>query len=472
MSFVPGAFADRPLRTREQVMEVLVSVADALDMPDKRGACICAGMCVAQEAGSDEDGDDIPEFWCPWNRADPESFQYEHDSEGDDGRSVGYFQQQKSSTGALWWGPTSQEMDLRSAATEFMRRLKKAGYDASNARTANDSVQRVQGSGRPDAYAKHWQLANDVYDNVVRGAPASGGGQVGWSGDPVWLPDVLRDEGLRCDVPDGAFGRGHGDFGDIWGVVCHHTGNNNASWQSIAFHPELGLASQLHLSREGVYTLCGVGIAWHAGNGSWPGLPTNGANQRTIGIEAANDGGGTPGKPHHIPWPDVQYDAYVRGVSAIMRKLGYDSSHAIGHKDWAGAAQGKWDPGGIDMNLFRADVQRRIFPPVPGKDPLMGVNIDRLNLAVDKLLATSPERNIYRDDDEDHDDTVGKIWSTYGMTREMVVEHEALMGEVGSILKVKRLADGKGPGAKDQWAIDRAKGVLAKAMAANPQVKL
>jgi hypothetical protein len=174
--------------------------------------------------------------------------------------------------------------------------------------------------------------------------------------DPLWLPEVLRAEGLEVREIAGWQGRGHGDFGNIWGVVCHHTGNNNASPESIAFHPELGLASQLHLSRAGIYTICGVGIAWHAGSGSWPGLPTDGANQYTIGIEGANDGGGTPGKPHHIPWPDVQYDAYVIGVAAILRRLSQPSSHSIDHKDWAGAAQGKWDRGGVNPDIFRANV--------------------------------------------------------------------------------------------------------------------
>lgn len=165
--------------------------------------------------------------------------------------------------------------------------------------------------------------------------------------DPVWLPDVLRAAGLRCDIWPGAFDNGHGDFGNIWGIVAHHTGSNGAGPGGIAHHPDLGLASQLHLSRTGVFTLCGVGIAYHAGQGSWPGLPTNNANQYTIGIEAANDG--TSG------WPAAQYDAYVRGCAAILKRLGHNSSRVIGHKEW-GAIQGKWDPGGIDMKRFRNDV--------------------------------------------------------------------------------------------------------------------
>ncbi|MGY4098034.1 peptidoglycan recognition protein family protein [Nocardia sp. R16R-3T] len=191
--------------------------------------------------------------------------------------------------------------------------------------------------------------------------------------DPTWLPDVLRAAGLQVREYPGWRDRGHGDFGDIWGVVCHHTGSFGESPRGIAEHPDLGLASQLHLSPEGVYTVCGVGVAWHAGMGSYPGLPTNGANQRTIGIEAANDGGGTPGLPHRESWPDAQYDAYVRGVGAILDHLGEPASHAIGHKEWAGAAQGKWDPGAIDMNIFRADVARAMDggTPTEGDDNML-----------------------------------------------------------------------------------------------------
>lgn len=176
--------------------------------------------------------------------------------------------------------------------------------------------------------------------------------------DPVWLPDVLRDWRLPIQVSEGAMGRGHGDMvSPLWGVVDHHTGSDNASWQSIAFHPSLGLASQLHLAQSGLITLCGIGIAWHAGNGSWPGLGTNNANPRTLGVEAANDGGGAPGRPHRMDWPAKQYDNYVLLNAAILTHERLLPSHSIGHKEWAGAAQGKWDPGGIDMHLFRLDIE-------------------------------------------------------------------------------------------------------------------
>ncbi|GAA4758803.1 N-acetylmuramoyl-L-alanine amidase [Gordonia alkaliphila] len=185
--------------------------------------------------------------------------------------------------------------------------------------------------------------------------------------DPIWLPEVLRAAGLPVTVMSGAMNRGHGDFGTIWGVMAHHTGAPATSTPGpgwIANHPQLGLASQLYLSRDGKFTVCGVGIAWHAGQGSYPGIPTNNANQVTIGIEAENSG--TEG------WSKPQYGAYVTGVAAILNKLGRDSSRVIGHKEWAGRTQGKWDPGGMDMSAFRRDVaaeQKRLkggdAPPKP-----------------------------------------------------------------------------------------------------------
>lgn len=180
--------------------------------------------------------------------------------------------------------------------------------------------------------------------------PPAGGIVVPKSGDPVWLADVLRAEGLEVEVLDGALERGHGDFGEIWGVMMHHTGGNPPSDNPgyIAKHPTLGLASQLHQNRKGQWTVCGVGIAYHAGVGSWPGIQKNNANAVTIGIEAENNG--TEG------WGPVQYDPYIRGVGAILRALERDSGRALGHKDWA-AIQGKWDPGSMDMNKARRDIQ-------------------------------------------------------------------------------------------------------------------
>ena len=303
---------------------------------------------------------------CDWimyaNRNDPESLNFPHERIGSDANSVGLFQQR-----APWWGTAADRMDPYRSAKLFFTELKKLDYN-NTARTPGWYAQAVQRSAYPDRYDKRMTEAQQLYDRIAaesggkHRAPEPAAQEVHTVGDPIWLADVLREEGLTCDIYPGAFNRGKGDFAGIWGVMAHHTGapaGSNPGPKAIAEHPSLGLASQLHLDRNGKYTLCGVGIAWHAGVGSYPGLPTNDANRLTIGIEAENSG--TEG------WQPAQYDAYVRGVAAILRKLGHDSSRVIGHKEWGGKAQGKWDPGGIDMDAFRRDVQKHIDKGKAGK---------------------------------------------------------------------------------------------------------
>ena len=197
-----------------------------------------------------------------------------------------------------------------------------------------------------------------------------------WTGDPVWLADVLRAEGVKLVEYPGWQRRGHGDFKDIRGVMVHHTGSDSASAASIANgRPDLpGPVSQLHIARDGTVTVVAVGVAWHAGVGMYPWLPTNMGNWHMIGIECANSGT-SPTAPHRKNWPDAQYNAIVNCCAAINRRLSQTSARTIGHKEYAGRAQGKWDPGAIDMDILRADIAVRIGteagtaptprPPVP-----------------------------------------------------------------------------------------------------------
>jgi N-acetyl-anhydromuramyl-L-alanine amidase AmpD len=197
-----------------------------------------------------------------------------------------------------------------------------------------------------------------------------------WTGDPVWIADVLRDEGVNLVEYPGWRSRGHGDFKDIRGVMVHHTGSDTASAASIANgRPDLaGPLSQLHIARDGTVTVVAVGVAWHAGAGMYPWVPANMGNWHLIGIECANTGT-SPSAPHRQNWPDAQYTALVRCCAAINRRLGQHASRTIGHKEYAGRVQGKWDPGAIDMDALRADVAARIGevrdpaptprPPVP-----------------------------------------------------------------------------------------------------------
>jgi hypothetical protein len=127
---------------------------------------------------------------------------------------------------------------------------------------------------------------------------------VGWTGDPVWLAEVLRAQEPKLNVvelPDW-MSYGHGDYGPIWGVMVHHTGNARADAMSIRNgRPDLrGPLSNLHIAQDGTVTVVAAGVCWHAGMGSYPGIPTDGGNQVLIGIECAwpRDTSHHPGYPN------------------------------------------------------------------------------------------------------------------------------------------------------------------------------
>lgn len=170
----------------------------------------------------------------------------------------------------------------------------------------------------------------------------------------TWLPAVLRTAGLKVAEADGWESRGRGDVEKVFGVLCHHTvGSKNGNMPSlktlIAGRTDLpGPLSQLGLGRDGTYYVIAAGKCNHAGKGSWQGL-TNG-NTNFIGIEAENTGG-----TDDFPWPEVQMNAYHRGVAAILQHIGRAVDFCAGHKEYALPAGRKSDPD-FDMNTFRLSV--------------------------------------------------------------------------------------------------------------------
>lgn len=199
--------------------------------------------------------------------------------------------------------------------------------------------------------------------------------------DPIWLPEKLKQAGLpvkifKDDVAD-AFNIGHGDMWDIEGHMEHHTGASGYSGpRSIARHPSLGLCSQLYLERTGIPWLCGVGVAWHGGTGggySW----IRDVNSQLTAVEMDNNG--TEG------WSSAQYWAGVTISAVILNEIGKPVSRNIGHKEWAGAAQGKWDPGGMNMDKRRADIANKMAE-LKGKPPEVPVIENQIN----RVLFFSP----------------------------------------------------------------------------------
>jgi hypothetical protein len=188
----------------------------------------------------------------------------------------------------------------------------------------------------------------------------------------LWLPDVLRAAGLQVIEVPGWQNRGHGDEGEVLGVLCHHTcgplhGEMPDLNVIIDGRPDLGgPLAQLALGRTGIFHVCSAGKCWHAGAGSWLGI-TDG-NSHFIGIEAENVGTNDAHGHPTDPWPDVQMDAYKRGVAAILKHIGAHPTMCAGHKEYA-LPHGRKDDPNFDMAAFRADVARLMDEAAPAAQP-------------------------------------------------------------------------------------------------------
>jgi hypothetical protein len=170
----------------------------------------------------------------------------------------------------------------------------------------------------------------------------------------TWLPQVLREAGLKVALVPGWETRGSGDVGTVQGIICHHTaGPRVGNMPSLRIvtngRPDLpGPLSQLGLGRDGTYYVIAAGRCTHAGRGDWNGIKAG--NTNFIGIEAENTG-----LSNDFPWPQVQLDAYQRGVAAILKRIGKSAEFCCGHREYALPSGRKSDPT-FDMESFRSVV--------------------------------------------------------------------------------------------------------------------
>jgi len=178
----------------------------------------------------------------------------------------------------------------------------------------------------------------------------------------TWLPEVLEAAGLKVAETPNWRSRGRAEMGRVRGVMCHHTANPQATNMPtlnmlINGRRDLsGPLAQLGLGRDGTYYVIAAGRANHAGQGQWEGIVTG--NSSFIGIEAEHSG------DPDDPWPDVQMEAYARGVAAILRHIGASANMCCGHKEYALPAGRKPDPT-FDMAAFRSAVSEYLVGKTP-----------------------------------------------------------------------------------------------------------
>lgn len=190
------------------------------------------------------------------------------------------------------------------------------------------------------------------------------------------LAQVLRDAGLPVREYPGWKTRGRpsasGGFGPV-GVLCHHTATTKKWLLSTTIRLLLngrsdlpGPLAQVGLDRKGVWHVLAAGRANHAGTAKASGSVAAGdGNYLYVGVEAFNDGRGEP-------WPEVQYNSYVRGVAAISKHVTKNSARTVrGHKETS--VTGKIDPT-FNMDTFRSRVSKEMavkpnLPvPLPARD--------------------------------------------------------------------------------------------------------
>ncbi|OIJ97787.1 N-acetylmuramoyl-L-alanine amidase [Streptomyces sp. MUSC 14] len=169
----------------------------------------------------------------------------------------------------------------------------------------------------------------------------------------------------------------HGDWGPVNGVVIHHTGPYSSEAEMVelcrvGYQDLPGPLCHGVIDRSGTVHLVGYGRTNHAGLGDRDVLLAVIAEKKSLPRDNEAD---TDGNRHFYgfecintgsqPWPAAQLDAMARAAAAVCRAHGWNEHSVIGHKEWQ---PGKPDPGGIDMDDFRARVARHLKSGgTPGK---------------------------------------------------------------------------------------------------------
>ncbi|MGN7703528.1 N-acetylmuramoyl-L-alanine amidase [Cellulosimicrobium sp. 22601] len=194
------------------------------------------------------------------------------------------------------------------------------------------------------------------------------------------LPAALAARGLTVELVDGWEARGSADF-DPQGAVCHWTaGARTGDRPSLKVvrdgRPKLpGPLANVFLARSGVAVVVAAGRANHAGEGGWRGLT---GNRSVWGTEAESAGDGD--------WTDAQRWAYPRINAAYCDLSGFGPDMVCGHNEWA--PDRKIDIRDWDMARMRTQIAAVLHQ----EDDMAGVDTDRLNDAVDRILGILPQR--------------------------------------------------------------------------------
>jgi hypothetical protein len=181
------------------------------------------------------------------------------------------------------------------------------------------------------------------------------------------LADACRSSGLLVvEVPGWPTKRRPGSFGP-GGILVHHTGGDSDGFGYAVWLANVGrrdLAAplcQVALGRDGTVYVCAAGRSNHAGRARASGpMPAGDGNTLYIGIEAMNNGS--------EGFSRTQYEAYVALCAALCRWYGWPASHVRGHRETS--VTGKVDPGRIDLDKFRRDIDVQMEDDMPSLEEI------------------------------------------------------------------------------------------------------
>lgn len=431
------SFNDSPLLSREEIALAVKQVAD------KRGlgkmAVIIALMTIATEAGANG------QWWCPANEDDPVTLNYPHDSTSNDSLSSGYFQQQPP-----WWGSAEQRMTLAESADMFLDRLSDDYVNATDAYSAGQFAQRVQGSAFPDRYAAHWDEANEVYDRAIGQATQAS-------------QDFFNETNLISDWPNYQSRNGRKP---IYFVL--HTSEGAGGMNLVNYMRNAQVSYHYVVGNDGqVYDLVDTDDA------SWSVLD---ANNYTINLcfgpsfasWSRNDWLNNMGNGIKIAAYIAARDCHKYGIDPVVRwgrsASGYPSLRGnTGITDHNGITYlgigNHTDVGpNFPMDVFNSYLQQFYS----GIQDDMFSDSDRalLQSISDALNSPIYSRSIYREPGEG---PVGKlvdiVLNVDGMEHGELVERLAVLGDEDSLRRVIRTAAGEGA-VTDSATVQRAKDIL------------
>jgi len=212
------------------------------------------------------------------------------------------------------------------------------------------------------------------------------------------LGNYLKGKGFKVDDSNVPYGRDT-TWDKVKWIFVHHTASTcNASKESAdanyirtasGRYPPL---AQIMLGQSGKVWMCSKqrggqaepGRASHAGEGSYPGIPTDCGNQMSLGIEVQCSGA------HPLANHKDQYAVLIDLIADLCKRYGLDSTKVIGHKEYS--STGKIDPRD-SMNTIRADVKAQMgSAQQPNEeDPLIAVVL--LKSSTDQPIPADPSWN-------------------------------------------------------------------------------